>query len=83
MEMDALLKYNGFKVEQKFGDFKKTPFSSESMKQIYVRGAGAEKDGRSFFELKGGGGGGGLRFCFGRIPLRGFRVRGSQGDADN
>lgn len=36
MEMDALLKYNGFKVVRKFGDFKNTPFSSASMKQIYI-----------------------------------------------
>ena len=36
LEMDALLKYNGFKVLKKFGSFDEKPFSSESMKQIFV-----------------------------------------------
>lgn len=35
-EMDMLLRYNGFEVISKFGDFKKTPFESNSQKQIYV-----------------------------------------------
>lgn len=35
-EMDALLKYNGFKVLKKFGSFDEKPFTSDSMKQIYV-----------------------------------------------
>ena len=36
LEMDALLKYNGFKVLSKFGAYDKKPFISASMKQIYV-----------------------------------------------
>lgn len=36
LEMDALLKYNGFKVLSKFGSYDKKPFTSASMKQIYV-----------------------------------------------
>lgn len=36
LEMDALLKYNHFKVLSKFGNFDETPFTSASMKQIYV-----------------------------------------------
>ncbi len=36
LEMDALLKYNGFKIEHKFGDFEENPFQSKSKKQIYV-----------------------------------------------
>jgi len=35
-EMDALLKYNGFKVVKKFGGFNETPFISSSPKQIYI-----------------------------------------------
>jgi len=35
-EMDALLKYNGFKVIRKFGWFDERPFSSSAPKQIYV-----------------------------------------------
>lgn len=35
-EMDALLKYNGFKVVKKFGGFDETPFISSSPKQIYI-----------------------------------------------
>ena len=34
-EMDALLNYNGFKIVNKFGDFKKDAFNSNSMKQIF------------------------------------------------
>lgn len=36
LEMDVLLKYNGFKVLHKFGDFNEDCFSSKSAKQIYV-----------------------------------------------
>jgi hypothetical protein len=34
--MDALLKYNGFKVLKKFGDFSEGAFTSSSAKQIFV-----------------------------------------------
>lgn len=36
LEMDALLKYNGFRVVAKYGDFSRGPFTSASMKQVYV-----------------------------------------------
>jgi len=36
LEMDALLKYNGFEVLNKFGDYSGKPFSSESKKQVFV-----------------------------------------------
>jgi SAM-dependent methyltransferase len=36
LEMDALLKYNGFRVVAKYGDFSREPFVSASMKQVYV-----------------------------------------------
>jgi SAM-dependent methyltransferase len=36
LEMDALLKYNGFKVLHKFGNCAKQPFSSESKRQVFV-----------------------------------------------
>lgn len=36
LEMDALLKYNGFVTLKKYGSFNKRPFKSESLKQIYV-----------------------------------------------
>ena len=36
LEMDALLKYNDFKTLYKFGSYSKEPFSSESMKQLFV-----------------------------------------------
>ncbi|MDO9026348.1 MAG: class I SAM-dependent methyltransferase [bacterium] len=35
-EMDALLKYNGFEVIKKFGNYNEIPFGSASPKQIYV-----------------------------------------------
>jgi SAM-dependent methyltransferase len=35
-ELDALLRYNGFEIEAKFGEFDETPFTSESLKQIPV-----------------------------------------------
>ena len=36
LEMDALLKYNGFKIIAKFGDFEENEFNSKSMKQIFL-----------------------------------------------
>ena len=36
LEMDALLKYNGFEILRKYGSFRKESFRSESLKQIYV-----------------------------------------------
>jgi SAM-dependent methyltransferase len=35
-EIDALLHYNGFKIEDKFGDYDETPFTSTSPKQVIV-----------------------------------------------
>ncbi len=35
-ELDALLKYNGFAIETKYGDYEDTPFSSISPKQMIV-----------------------------------------------
>jgi len=35
-ELDALLKYNGFTIEQKFGDYDGKPFDSKSEQQIIV-----------------------------------------------
>ncbi|KKM72502.1 hypothetical protein LCGC14_1419870 [marine sediment metagenome] len=35
-ELDALLRYNGFRIEAKYGDYDKTPFTSESPKQLIV-----------------------------------------------
>jgi SAM-dependent methyltransferase len=35
-ELDALLRYNGFVIEAKFGDYDDTPFSSKSPKQMVV-----------------------------------------------
>ena len=36
LEMDALLRYNGFAVLRKYGSFAREPFRSDSTKQIYV-----------------------------------------------
>lgn len=36
LEMDALLKYNGFRVVHKYGTFDKKPFTSDTLKQIYI-----------------------------------------------
>jgi SAM-dependent methyltransferase len=36
LEMDALLKYNGFNILKKFGDFSGAPFTSKALKQIYI-----------------------------------------------
>ena len=36
LEMDALLKYNGFRIVSKFGSFDEAPFGSTSPKQIFV-----------------------------------------------
>ena len=35
-EMDALLKYNGFEVEHKYGDYEKSEFKDDSETQIIV-----------------------------------------------
>jgi len=35
-ELDALLSYNGFTVDAKFGDYDETPFESSSPKQLVV-----------------------------------------------
>jgi len=35
-ELDALLKYNGFAVESKFGNYDEAPFESTSPKQLFV-----------------------------------------------
>jgi SAM-dependent methyltransferase len=40
-ELDALLKYNGFRIVHKFGDFHGTPFSAKSAKQVIVCAARA------------------------------------------
>jgi len=36
IEIEAYLKYNGFEIVEKYGDFDKSPFVSKSMKQIFV-----------------------------------------------
>lgn len=36
LELDMILKYNGFKIWRKFGDFRENDFSSSSAKQIFV-----------------------------------------------
>lgn len=36
LEMNMLLKYNGFEIISKFGDFDKNQFTSESQKQIFL-----------------------------------------------
>jgi hypothetical protein len=35
-ELDAVLGYNGFKIEAKLGDYDETPFTSESPKQLII-----------------------------------------------
>lgn len=35
-ELDALLKYNGFEIEAKFGNYDETPFTSAAPKQLIV-----------------------------------------------
>ncbi|MFX1417581.1 MAG: class I SAM-dependent methyltransferase [Promethearchaeota archaeon] len=35
-ELDALLKYNGFKIKAKYGDFDSTPYTSDSRRQIFI-----------------------------------------------
>lgn len=35
-ELDALLGYNGFQIEAKYGDYDRSPFGSESPKQIII-----------------------------------------------
>jgi len=34
-ELDAILKYNGFKINAKYGDFDQTPFTSDSRRQVF------------------------------------------------
>lgn len=36
LEMDAILKYNGFEIVNKFGDYNGSSFKSESSKQLYI-----------------------------------------------
>ncbi len=36
LELDMLLKYNGYKIENKYGDFSGNIFTSDSMKQICI-----------------------------------------------
>jgi SAM-dependent methyltransferase len=36
LEMDVILKYNGWRVTEKFGDYDASAFTSESPKQLYV-----------------------------------------------
>jgi SAM-dependent methyltransferase len=36
LELDALLKYNGFRLVRKYGDFRSAPFRAGSMKQVCV-----------------------------------------------
>lgn len=36
LELEALLKYNGFKTLARYGSYSKAPFTSDSMKQIFV-----------------------------------------------
>ncbi|MDQ3323389.1 MAG: class I SAM-dependent methyltransferase [Acidobacteriota bacterium] len=38
-ELDALFRYNNFRIEQKFGDFDESDFTIDSPKQIIVAGA--------------------------------------------
>ncbi len=35
-ELDALLKYNGFEIKNKYGSFEKSSFNSDSMIQIFI-----------------------------------------------
>lgn len=35
-ELDALLKYNGFKIKAKYGDFDPVPYTSDSRRQIFI-----------------------------------------------
>lgn len=41
-ELDALIKYNGFAIDSKFGDYEQTPFGPESEKQIIICSAAQE-----------------------------------------
>src|SRR3989338_1239296 len=43
LEMAALLKYNDFKTLYKYGSYSKEPFSSKSMKQLFVCVTGQEQ----------------------------------------
>ncbi|MDQ7772994.1 MAG: class I SAM-dependent methyltransferase [Elusimicrobiales bacterium] len=46
LELDALLRYNGFKVLAKYGDFKHRPFGPASPKQILVTKPAGSSKGR-------------------------------------
>ncbi|KPJ51543.1 hypothetical protein AMJ39_09695 [candidate division TA06 bacterium DG_24] len=35
-ELDALLRWSGFRIDSKFGDYDRTPFESNSRKQLAV-----------------------------------------------
>jgi hypothetical protein len=41
-ELDALTKYNGFAIEDKFGDYDQSPFTAQSEKQIIICSATEE-----------------------------------------
>jgi SAM-dependent methyltransferase len=36
LEMEAALKYNGFQVVEKFGNYAESPFESKSVRMIYI-----------------------------------------------
>lgn len=38
-ELDALIRYNGFAIEQKYGDYDRSPFEAASEKQLLVCGS--------------------------------------------
>ena len=35
-EIDALLSYNGFTIEHKYGDFEEAPYVTNSQKQLII-----------------------------------------------
>jgi hypothetical protein len=35
-ELDALLKYNGFRIQRKYGDYNRNDFGEDSGKQLIV-----------------------------------------------
>jgi hypothetical protein len=41
-ELDALIKYNGFTIDDKFGNYDRTPFTAQSEKQIIICSATEE-----------------------------------------
>jgi SAM-dependent methyltransferase len=44
-ELDALLKYNGFRIHQKYGDYDRNEFGKNSGKQLIVAAAAQERNG--------------------------------------